>query len=149
MENAPESSRRALIARAETLLAKTKKMVISVPEFCEALDAAHIVWSDRARRWAGRAYFRGKHRGQIAMSWSYFSNRENLWEFDDTVLHEIAHLLIPLPGHPPEWKRVHVLIGGTGRAWCEGRHVPQKIAKLLKLKEEFRDLEESLRAGSG
>ena len=48
----------------------------------------------------------------------------------DTILHEIAHALLPISaGHGPAWARLHRSLGGSGDVHCKIFHKPQQVYK--------------------
>lgn len=92
-----------------------------VPEQIDALRKIRFIISARMTRAAGKARI---NTGEITLSLPYFADESNFGiHFEETVTHEIAHILAPpmrtVPGlrrelHGRTWRAMHRRLGGKG-----------------------------------
>jgi len=117
------------LADARSIIARTRE---AHPDLCADLGAVTVKWSPSMTVTAGKATYASN---TIALSGPIFSDPANHHGFENTVLHELAHLIVGADGrggdnlslsaygygrrrtkanpHGPRWQRVHKAIGGT------------------------------------
>lgn len=109
MRTAKDIKRRANEIRNECIAA--------CPHYADKLRTILIQTSVRMTRRAGQANYR---KNSIQLSVPFFSDEGNFENgLRNTVTHEMAHLIVGVEGrngqpHGPQWRRVHVALGGTG-----------------------------------
>lgn len=82
------------------------------PEYRERLLRMNVELSSRMTSAAGKASYRTN---TIKISTVFFRREENLPHLQNTVTHEVAHLLAGHgAGHGPIWRAIHRKLGGTG-----------------------------------
>ena len=88
------------------------------PHAAVLAGGADLVWSDRLTRTAGRAWTRRDHPSslpdRVELSWPVFALKENEHDFDETVIHELAHIARGRRGHDALWQHLARLAGGRG-----------------------------------
>ena len=94
------------------------------PQYREALAKVHFEWSNAMTRAAGKAR---PSTGMVRFSIPIWANGDNNFaEFDDTVLHEIAHVIAgPRAKHGPVWRGIALEIGCNGER-CHTLAVPPR-----------------------
>lgn len=105
-----------MIQRAKEILSECYKLA---PELGHRLDTINFHVSRRMTRAAGTAQ---PYTGKIKLSAAFFEDAENFKnDFDNTVTHEIAHVLSPptrskgrKSSHGFAWVNMHCRLGGTG-----------------------------------
>lgn len=104
-------SRESLEAEAMRLLEEVKHRF---PEYREALLRVEIRLSQRLTRSAGNA---DPRTGLIQLSEPIFRLEENTAAFKNTVLHEIAHIIVgpDVRAHGAEWRATFLQLGGNGQ----------------------------------
>jgi len=99
------------------------RLIVEHPDLAAGLRGVTFKVSARMTRSAGNAR---PAKGLVTLSLPFFSNPDNAGEFENTVTHEIAHILSPstrqYPGqrrdpHGPHWKAMHRRLGGTGEVY--------------------------------
>ena len=75
------------------------------------LETTTIKINTRTTVTAGRAW---PLKNEIQLSAKIFGDIENEHGFENTVTHELAHLIAKF-GHGSEWKNMHRLLGGDGQ----------------------------------
>ncbi len=104
-------SRESLEAEASQILAEVKRRF---PQYREALLSIEIRLSQRLTRSAGNA---DPRTGVVQLSEPIFRLEENAGAFENTVLHEIAHIIVgsDVRAHGPEWRSTFLQLGGNGQ----------------------------------
>ena len=87
-----------------------------------------------------------KRRSLIEMSWPLFRDYHprNTEEFQDTVLHELAHVMTPGSAHGLLWRAVAIAIGSSGGR-CSDLPPARKRTKRDKLLDRANSITEELR----
>lgn len=94
--------------KAVTLL---HNLIERFPEYKAQLDTVYFKWTARMDRTAGTASLSGL----VKLSKPIFTVPENQHDFEDTILHEIAHVICGRGrGHSKRWKKIATTIGCSG-----------------------------------
>ncbi len=107
-------NRHELMQQAREIASET--MVLLEGRGCrdmvEKIRSLRWRWNNRLTTTAGKAKCMER---VVELSWPVFQVEENRAGFRNTVLHEIAHHLVPRgSGHNRNWRAVCISIGGNG-----------------------------------
>jgi len=87
------------------------KQALDLMEKYALLDMGWVFGFDRAIRRAGLCDFK-KKRISVSHKWIEHAPKD---EIKDVIIHEIAHALAGPVGHSKEWKKLAILLGGSGK----------------------------------
>ncbi len=104
------SNENPLLEQAQSILEEVRDRF---PGYRRALDGTEIRISKRLTRSAGNACPKSR---TIGLSEPIFSVDENRTLFRNTVLHELAHVIVgpEVQAHGHEWRNTFLQIGGNG-----------------------------------
>jgi len=90
-----------------------KEVQENFDQYDQLLAKTRIEFSNKLTSTAGKARY---SQNVITLSWPIFCQPENQAGFRNTMLHEIAHIVLgPGYGHNRIWKYTHRKIGGNGK----------------------------------
>lgn len=99
-------------------------------DMVEKIRGLRFQWNNRLTSTAGKAKIVQR---VVELSWPIFNDPDNVHGFRNTVLHEIAHHLVPIgSGHNRNWRAVFTSIGGDGKR-CHSYKVVRRIRARLAL----------------
>jgi len=107
----------AMVAKDKWLLEQAESILEEIrggfPQYRSALDGTRIRISRRLTRSAGNVCVKTR---TVGISEPIFAVEENLPQFRNTVLHELAHVIAgdEVQPHGSRWKSIFLEIGGNG-----------------------------------